>query len=555
MVLLRTVVLASLALTALGAPAHANGRFPNAQILREPAPNELALAGTYGLLLTTNGGADFSFVCESQLFGRIADTTMDPLLELGPGGAILSGSLEGVRISRDHGCTFEPVASLPRDWAFYDMVPPPGAEDGLVLDLARRGPAAGAPVIALVARFDERGAIAEHRVYEAPAGDDFRPIGAPIPLSVLDFGSTLDAAPSDPERIYVSGSVGGEAVVLVSENGAASFESTALAPDDPADVIGAYIAAVSPTDPERLYVRVPRRKPTESGLYTWDDSLLASDDGGASFREALRAQANFLGFALSPDGETVLAGFGDPSASAMLSEPAAVGIYRANALELVFEKIVSDLYVTCLLWTASGLYVCAPERDALESDAAAGNDFHLGVYRGAGVPASAADFVSLLRLRDVGGPLPWFDGRTSGCADEWQSGDPAAPVPAGTCAAFGACGERPPRSTGALTCGAPSGGDGGNSGSWGSGGAGAEPAGAGGNPSAGANGAGRASTGGSAAKRSRETSGCGCVVVGVRQERSRFGGACFVAFAAAVLFGRRARSRRRCGSRHRFFTS
>jgi hypothetical protein len=515
------------AMSALAAPAHANGRFPNAQQIREPAVDSLVLAGTYGLLVTTNAGTDFQFVCESELFGMPGDTiTVDPLLELGPGGSILTGSLEGARISKDHGCTFEPIASLPRDWAFYDIEPPPGSENGLVLDLARRGAGNGAPVIALVALFDERGAITEHRVYEAPSGDDFRPIGAPIALSDMDFGSTLDSAKSDPSRFYVSGTLNGDPVVLVSRDGAENFTPSALAPDDPDAVLGAYIAAVSPSDADRVYVRVPRRTNQQpNGLYTWDDSLLVSDDGGATFTERLRATANFLGFALSPDGQTVLAGFGDPSATGMLSDPAAIGLYVADADDLAFSKIVNDLDVTCLFWTDGALYACAAERDPLGEDPSVMNDFHLGAYRGGGVPTTADDFVPLLALRDVRGPLPWSDGRRTRCADEWQTSDPSAPTPTGACAPLNACAPRPALSAGAVVCGE-SGGAGESAGGADSGGAdsggedsgGADPGGApgrggsngGGAPNGGVSGSERGGGEGTPGSKPRRASGGGC---------------------------------------------
>jgi uncharacterized membrane protein YgcG len=529
-----------LALSAMTAPARANGRFPNAQQGREFAPGSLALTGTYGLLLTTNAGTDFQFVCESELFGIAADTiTADPLLELGPGGSILTGSLEGARISRDHGCTFEPLVSLPRDWEFYETEPPPGAENGLVLDFSRRGAESDAPVIALVALFNESGAIIEHRVYEAPSGDDFRPIGAPIALSAMDFGSTLDAAPSDPNRVYVSGTLRGEPVVLASRDGAESFMPSALAPDDPDAVVGAYIAAVSPSDPERLYVRVPRRMfQKDNGLYTWDDSLLVSDDGGANFSERLRVRANILGFALSPDGETVLAGFGDPSASRMLSDPAAVGVYRADAGELVFTKIVNDLDVTCLFWTEGALYACAAERDPLGNDPALANDFHLGVYRGRDVPTTAGDFVPLLKLRDVRGPLPWLDGRRTQCADTWQTSKENAPTPTGACAVLNACGPRPALSAGALICGSSGGAGAGGADSGGADSGGADSGGAdsggapghGGSDAAGAPDPGRggAERGGAAGTPQGETrgsrdGGCGCRLDDRRSEGSLMG--------------------------------
>lgn len=438
----------------------ANGRFPNAQQLRERGDRTLVVAATYGLLVTTNGGADFAYQCEAELFGKPTGSyTVDPLLETGPDGAIYSGSLHGVRVSRDRGCTFETEPSLPRNWSFFELERPKGAENGTVVDLTRRGGDPNAPVVALVAMKDDATQTTEHRLYESDAAGVFSAIGEPIAVGMLDFGFTLDVAPSDPDRIYVSGSLANDPVLVVSDDGGRSFRSSPLVFEDPDFVMGAYLGAIAPNDPERVYLRVARRVQTDDGLYVRDDSVAVSSDGGRSVTEVLRMPANLLGFSLSLDGSVVLAGYGDPRTDETLSSPDAVGIYRADAESLAFERIVGSVDVSCLRFANRGLYACAVERDPLGLDPTLG-DFHLGLYGGSGEPASAADFTPLLALRNVRGPAPWADGRTTACEEEWTSGDPAAPVPTGTCARLNACDATRELSEGALICGASSGGTG-----------------------------------------------------------------------------------------------
>jgi hypothetical protein len=196
---------------------------------------------------------------------------------------------------------------------------------------------------------------------------------------------------------------------------------------------------------------------TDNAYYVWDDSLLVSDDAGETFVEAIRRDAALLGFAVSSDGETVLAGFGDPRRDAALSVRDELGIYAAHtslaASEMTFERVVSDLDVNCLHWTASGLYACATEADPLGNDSALEPDFHLGLHAGSGVPSRRADFTPLLRLRDVRGPAPWADGRESPCDAEWRTGDPTMPIPSGACVALNACDANTALSPGALVCG------------------------------------------------------------------------------------------------------
>jgi len=447
--------------------APANGRFPNAQQLRGIDADTLVVVGTYGLLVTTNGGADFSYQCEAALFAApMTSATMDPLLELAPGGAIMTGSRHGLTVSRDRGCRFELEPSLPRNWAYFGLEPAAGAEPGQVIDVCRRGAGADAPVLALVMMADAEGRATEHRLYQADAAGPFRPLGAPIPIGLLDFGFTLDVAPSDPERVYVSGTVDNDPVVIVSEDGGRSYRASSPAFDDADTVLGAYIGAVSPTDPDRVYLRVARRVTTTDGLYARDDSLAVTSDGGNTFTEVLRARANLLGFALSPDGNTVLSGYGDPRTDETASSPDAVGVYAANADELAFERVVADVDVSCLRYTERGLYLCAVERDPLGLDPGL-PDFHLGLYRGSGLPHAVGDFSPLLDLRDVRGPPPERDGAPSPCAEAWKSSDPSAPIATGVCAQFNACDAEPgdTLAPGALVCGRdPSSGEGGGAG-------------------------------------------------------------------------------------------
>jgi hypothetical protein len=436
--------------------AAANGRFPNAQQVRELGTQTLVVAGTYGLLVTTNGGKDFAYVCESEMFGASAGSLiMDPLLERTPDGSFVTGSREAARVARERGCAFETVESLPHGYEFFGLQPPEHAEIGTPIDFTRRGPDERAPLLALVSLVDSAGFPVEHRVYEAREGTDFVPIGTTIPSAELAFALTLEVASSNPNRLYVSGHTGDHAVLVSSEDGGDTWKADAIAGAEGA--LGVYLAGTSPNDERRLYARVSRTRLTDAGYYVWDDSLLVSDDAGATFVESVRRNAALLGFALSSDGETVLAGYGDPRRDAAFSSRSDLGLYAARASlrasEMSFDRIVSELDVNCLHWTVSGLYVCATEADPLGAEPALEADFHLGILAGSGLPSSRADFTPLLRLRDVRGPAPWTDGRPSPCEGEWRVTDPPASVPTGACVALNACDENKALSPGALVCG------------------------------------------------------------------------------------------------------
>ncbi len=84
-------------------------------------------------------------------------------------------------------------------------------------------------------------------------------------------------------------------VVLASTNGGATFARTdiPLASSTQQRYASAYVSAVDPNNPNRLYVRIDD---------TLVDQLLVSDDGAMTFATAYQAIGPLLGFALSADG-------------------------------------------------------------------------------------------------------------------------------------------------------------------------------------------------------------------------------------------------------------
>ena len=447
-------VAASLFATLVCAPkARANGRFPNAEQLREIAPGSLVVSGTYGLLVSANE-KDFQFVCESALFGKtLMGSWVDPLLEVLPDGTILSGSLNGLRVSRDRGCSFQSDWSLPHDPSFIPPDPNATGPTGTVVDLC---PAydANHGVVALTTVTNADGTTLEHRLYHTIDGaKTWSQLGAPIPTSMVRVVLTVDVAPSDSTHIYVSGNLTGQSVVVSSEDSGATWTPHTLTIDDSDGVGGLYIAAISPSDPKRVYLRVNRQSQADDGSTTWDDSLLASDDEGATVRDVLRKQGALLGFAVSSDGSTVLAGYGDPVVAPTVTNPDDIGLYSASSADLNFTQKIPNFYVSCLRWAADGLFACAKENDPLGTDPTQ-TDFHVGVFTGSGVPSALSDFTTLTKLKDLRGPMPLASGMPSSCETEWTMGDPSSPGQASVCMTLNACdGSKVSLSAGAIICG------------------------------------------------------------------------------------------------------
>jgi hypothetical protein len=329
--------------------ATANGRFPRAQrVVQDPMDgNVIAIYGTYGLLITTDGGQNWQHVCEGAT-GPFAGE--DPLLELLPEGRLLMGTDLGLASSQFPPC----------DWQL-SLEP---AMPGSVQDITRH-PTEPSTVIALLSsnasgeyESSLRRSIDGGSIWQAPVA---------LPNDRIVRGLTLDLAPSDPSRIYVSGfNDAGEGVLLRSEGASDAGADWQAFPIPETGLSAApYIAAVDPLNPDRLFVRTDVLKDID-GVQTPEDALWYSGDGGNSWTNVIRRRAKLLGFALSPDNQFLLAAYGDPLLFGYLVATDQMGIYRipiadlladpANA-EAKFEKIYPG-NVTCLKWNANGLFAC-----------------------------------------------------------------------------------------------------------------------------------------------------------------------------------------------------
>jgi MYXO-CTERM domain-containing protein len=351
----RASCLAGVALAALllAAPAAlANGRFPAAgQVAVDPSdPSHLVVRATYGILSTHDKGAHWSWICENAVgYGGFED----PMMAITQDGSLLAGTYEGLSTSRDSGC----------QWDFAK-----GALDmRFVIDLATETKSP-ANVVLAISNSVGGGAFLTQVWQSSDNGQSFTQAGVDLPNDFLAV--TLDAAPSDPQRLYVSGRYGApeySGVVQRSKDRGKTWEKLPIPGSNDQNM--PYIGGVHPTDPQRVYVRLDGDP---------NDHLAYSGDGGDTWKDALAFTGNMLGFALSPDGATVAVG-GDTG-----------GIWTAPTDTLAFTK-VSTVGAKCLTWTSKGLYAC-------------GNEFTDGFTLGLSTDAGKS-FTPLMHLQKLCGPL------------------------------------------------------------------------------------------------------------------------------------------------------
>jgi hypothetical protein len=316
--------------------AHANGRLPGATGLAiNPADERQMLLGlSYGLALTRDGGASWTWMCEQQIEGNGSD--VDPSIAVTSDGTLVVLSLTngGVLVSRDDGCSFErPMGPLQGNRGV-----------DLTLDPSRSG-----HVLALMSTIIEvvDAGYPRFRNFLAHSLDHGRSWEVLAELPDDLSAETVEIAAADANRIYVSGTASADplqGIVERSDDGGLSWTRTTVRLPHGSGSL--FLSGIHPTDPDRLWFRVPGRGDVYGLLPA---RLWLSSDGAASFDQVADTQAGMLGFAVSPDGDRVA--FGGPTD----------GLFVAPSDASAAPTKVSDLRVHCLRWNSSGLYVCAGE--------------------------------------------------------------------------------------------------------------------------------------------------------------------------------------------------
>ena len=353
------MALLSAAALLCASPALANGRFPRAlRLVESPTDaDKLVVVGTYGLLVTEDRGRHWYHVCDPA-FTFEAGFGSDPVFGLTGDGSFLVGAQTRMTRSNDRGC----------DWVKVLEPAKSSVDDFTML------PSNPNDILAVVTEYQTDSTIV--RLQESSDGGlTWKPVGAPLPAA---FIYTVDVDPKDPAHIYATASSNSAdetapCFLLTTHDRGTTWDVRAI----PSTNINAtpWIAAVHPKDGNKLFVRTDGWK-NRDVIDAADDALLYSDDGGATWTELLHAAAGnqevpgakLLGFALSPDGSTVLAGYGNPMDPARLADPDGTwgGIYQsssdgrfsfgAEASAISLPLVPGN--VNCLTWTARGVYAC-----------------------------------------------------------------------------------------------------------------------------------------------------------------------------------------------------
>ena len=343
--LVAQLTLAALTL-AVPAPVQANGAFPAAgQILIDPSnETRMWVSTTYGFAKSNDSGKTFQLVCEAAIGYQGG---FHPHAAITPTGAIFMGLPDGLAVGRGDTCDFERAADLQGSYVIDVSV---DAVSGRAVALVQ--PPNGA------------------EPYIAASDDDlasFAKLGSDLPEKFVAL--TLDAAPSDPSVLYVSGLIEGDPVrgaLLTSVDGGQSWQASLVPESDPQTA--PFIAAVDPLNAAKVYVR----------LNGAPGKLFYSDDSGATLTKILETKGFLHAFRLAPDGASAF--FGGSLA----------GLHRLDTATLA-QTPLAQIAARCVTIRDERVYACGDD---------ASDGFSAGVSTD-----GAVSFQPVLQQKCIEGPL------------------------------------------------------------------------------------------------------------------------------------------------------
>jgi hypothetical protein len=306
------------------APATGNGAFPSADSVLLPAtqPRTIVLGTTFGLMISEDDGASWSWICEH---GLSTDGTAYQTVAA-PGSRVIALAIDRMVYTDDLGCSWrqsDPGLPSPGDGIFpFDFFPSP-ADPRVVLTLASRmidGQAAR-----VILGSSDGSASMGQVLYTAPAGEG---------------PTTVEIAASQPDVAYATlhPFAGPGHTRFLRSNGAGAAWTVV----DPGPVRGGAqlgIAAIDARDPGRLYLR---GQPTGvSG-----DFLGVSADGGANVAVPLTVAGTMTDLLQLADGSLLVASDG----------PAGAVLHRSTDGGLTFDAQPGSPRIRALAERGGRLY-------------------------------------------------------------------------------------------------------------------------------------------------------------------------------------------------------
>jgi hypothetical protein len=351
----------ALALALSAGPVAANGRYPFAnQLIVDPSDaNRIVVRASFATLQSVDGGRTWSWICEGAV-GYVS--TEDPWLGVTSNGTVVAGSSQGLSLTTDRGCSWGFVGGELAKQHVVDLV------------VERNDPSHAISVTSTAGD----GGFHNVLVETTDSAATWHLLGAPLPDEL--FIDTIEIAPSDPRRIYVSArSVAHGPVIERSDDRGASWSPIVPNWGTP---VSAWIGAVDPSDPNRVYVRLKDSSAPLPGAMTMTEAVgtdrlgvIVFDDAGdasadamlsssykdlfvsAGFKDPMTTGAphGLVAFAISPDGKNVAVGGYDDNLHIIATD---TGVDQKVMSAVAGHDAPYAIHPNCLTWTSAGIFAC-----------------------------------------------------------------------------------------------------------------------------------------------------------------------------------------------------
>ncbi len=375
----RQLVIGSLLVLATTTQALANGRPPNTSTINFKRGNDQEIfAGlTFGAVVSHDGGATWRWMCEVAIgYGGM----YDPRYAYTQTGAVFATTFDGLKVMRD-GCTFGPTPQAD-DFVSTIAEGPDGALFSTAADPAD------------LVTMDP----GDSKIYRSnDDGLTFPTSAAPGQLN--DWWQTIVVAPSDAQRVYLSGYrlAGGVKTFLLftSTNGGTSYAAMTQSGFVTATNSVIEIAGVSHTNPNLVFARVTFENNNVG------DAIYRSTNGGASgsWTRVLGKPAS-IAFLVRANGDLV-------------AGTQTEGSYVSHDNGDTWSPLASPPHINCLVENAAGeVWACTQNYGSLTAPS-----------DNAGIMKSTAldSWTPVLKFQDIQAPVdcPAGTPQQASCVPMW----------------------------------------------------------------------------------------------------------------------------------------
>jgi len=343
--------------------AQANGRAPGTSTInfRRGHEQQIAAGLTFGLLVSNDSGGTWQWMCEKAvLYGGL----FDPDYAYSTSGALFATTFEGSLVNRD-GCTFAPT---PFGKKFFSAITE--APNGTLYFAASdaEDTAAGNP--------------GDAKIYKSTDGGlTFTSATAGI---LGDWYNSIEVAPSDPTRIYISGYrlPGGVAQFQMyrSDDAGATYQAINASQFTTSNNSRIDIVGIKANQPNTVFARVS----LQTGSI--GDAIWRSTDGGVTWGTApIFQKGDEIAFVARANGDLVAA---TRNSGTFVSK---------GPNNTTWEQVANAPHINCLSENSAGeLWACTQNFGAMQTPS-----------DGAGIMKTTdlTTWVKVLRYQDIQAPV------------------------------------------------------------------------------------------------------------------------------------------------------